>query len=72
MKYSYDKTITIDGRDYVFYKGYWWEDVIINDYERCNDSAEETLKDMYEDTYYNNSVCVSHYDDKSIMRYIYD
>lgn len=57
LKYHYNKTMVLDGIAYVYYKGDWWEDNIVADYERCNKSAEETLEDMYLDTSYNNSIC---------------
>lgn len=61
LKYSYEKTMVLGGRTYVFFKGNWWEENIVADYERCNDSAEETLKDMWLDTMYENCVWFESY-----------
>lgn len=58
LKYHYNKTMVLNGITYVYYKGDWWEENIVSDYELygSNASAEETLEDMFLDVAYENCV----------------
>lgn len=50
MKYIYKDTVYHNGALYIPYRGCYYHWASVKRYEDCNDSAEETLKDMWSDT----------------------
>ena len=72
LKHHYNKTMVLNGITYVYYKGDWWEENIVEKYERWNASAEETLEDMYLDTSYEKNICFEpYYASEHLVHYIW-
>lgn len=50
MKYIYNGAVYHNGELYIPYKGCYYHWASVKRYEDCNNSPEETLKDMWSDT----------------------
>lgn len=50
LRHTYNDTVYHNGELYIPYRGCYYHWASVECYEKYNDSAEETLKDMWSDT----------------------